>query len=163
MSEPTSRDYFHKARTVTASVLFAAALAATVGSLLDWIVVAEVPPTVPGDQLDRLPPFTGIELGDGWIVIGAAIIVLVSAFLIVLRGKFAGWALLGCIVIGGIAISNYRTVAEVHLALEGIGRDPRPGLGLTLVTIAGLVGAVAAAGAMAASPRAPSSYRRSTG
>jgi hypothetical protein len=163
MSEPSSRDYFHKARTVTATVLFAAGLAAIVGSLLDWIVVAEVPPSVPEDQMHRLPPFTGIEVDDGWVVIGAALVVLVSAFFIVLKGRFAGWALLGCIVIGGIAISNYRTVSEIHLALEGIGRDPRPGSGLTLVTVAGLVGSVAAAGAMAASPRPPSGYKRSTG
>ncbi len=148
----SSGDYFERARAVSASVLFAAAAAAIIGSVLDWVVVAQTPPDVPADQLDRLPPFTGIELGDGWYVIGAAIVVLISAFLIVMKGRYAWLAFLGCVVIGGIAISDYRNVGELHLQLEAIGRDPRPGVGLTLVAAAGLVGLIAAVGSIAASP-----------
>lgn len=154
MSRAPSGDYFERARAIAASVLFAAGAAAIIGSLLDWLVVEETPPRVPADQLDRLPPFTGIELGDGLFVIGAAVLVLISAFFIVLRGRSGyGWlAFLGCIVIGGIAISDYRNVTELHLKLDAIGVGPRPGLGLTLVAAAGLVGMVAAVASVAASP-----------
>lgn len=155
MSSSPTGDYFHKARSVSASVLFIAAVVAIVGSLLDWVVVADTPPEVPANQMHRLPPFSGTELGDGYVVIGAAVVVIVAAFFLVLRGGsgFAWLAFVGCIVIGGIAISDYRGVAELHLDLEGIGSSPSPGVGLTLVAAAGFVGLVAAVAAIAASPK----------
>lgn len=152
MSPSPSGDYFERARAISASVLFAAAAAAIIGSVLDWVVVEATPPDVPSDQLDRLPPFTGLELGDGWVVIAAALVVIVSAFFIVLRGRFAWLAFAGSVVIGGIAISDYRGVEDIHLDLEGIGRGPRPGLGLTLVAAAGVIALIASAASIAASP-----------
>lgn len=140
---------------IAATILFAAGAAAIVGALLDWFVVEEVPPDVPANQAHRLPPFSGVELGDGYVVIGAAVLVIASAFLIVLRtGSGPAWlAFLGCIVIGGIAISDYRGIQELHVELEAIGRDPSPGFGLTLVAIAGFVGLVGSVAAIAASPK----------
>lgn len=152
MSRSPSGDYFERVRAISASILFAAAAAAIIGSVLDWVVVDATPPDVPADQVDRLPPFTGIELGDGWVVIGAAIVVAISAFFIVLKGKFAWLAFLGSIVIGGIAISDYRGIADIHLELEAIGRGPRPGLGLTLVAAAGVIALIASVAAIAGSP-----------
>lgn len=152
MSRSSSGDYFERARAISASVLFAAAAAAIIGSVLDWVVVDAAPPDVPEGQLDRLPPFTGLELGDGWFVIVAAVVVAISAFFIVLKGRFAWVAFLGSVVIGGIAISDYRGAGDLHVELEGIGRGPRPGLGLTLVAAAGLIALVASVGAIAASP-----------
>lgn len=163
MSSPQSGDFFEKARAVAASVLFACGAAAIIGSLLDWVTVEAQPPDVPADQLHRLPPFSGIEIGDGWVVIGAASLVLVCAFFIVIKGRsrYAWLAFLGCIVIGGISISDYRGIDELHLSLEAIGRGPRPGLGLTLVAAAGLIGLAASVAAVAASPSGTQS--RSTG
>ena len=159
MSPSPPRDPFDKARAIGASVLFAAGVAAIVGSLLDWVVVAETPPEVPANQLHRLPPFSGTELGDGYVVIGAAIVVILSAFLLVVRrgSGFAWLAFLGCIVIGGIAFADYRGVQQLHTDLEGIGTQPAPGAGLTLVAVAGFVGLVGAVSAIAASPKARSS------
>lgn len=155
MPSSPNGDYFERARSIAASVLFAAAAAAIIGSLLDWVVVAETPPEVPANQAHRLPPLSGLDVGDGYAVIAAALVVIVSAFFIVLRSSsgFAWLAFLGCIVIGGIAISDYRGIHELHLDLDAIGRDPRPGVGLTLVAAAGFVGLVGAVAAIAASPK----------
>ena len=152
MSHSTPGDYFERARAISASVLFAAAAAAIIGSVLDWVVVDATPPDVPSDQADRLPPFTGLEIGDGWFVIGAAVVVLISAFFIVSKGSYAWLAFLGSVVIGGIAIADYRRVADIHLELEAIGRGPRPGLGLTLVAAAGVIALIASVACIAATP-----------
>lgn len=159
----SSGGYFERLRAISASVLFAAATAAIIGSLLDWVVVDATPPEVPTDQLDRLPPFTGLEIGDGWFVIAASIVVVISAFFIVLKARLAWLAFLGSVVIGGIAISDYRGVADLHLELEGIGRGPRPGLGLTLVAAAGVIALIASVASIAASPSSSRDQRRSTG
>jgi hypothetical protein len=152
MSGSPPGDYFERARAIAGSVLFAAATAAIIGSILDWVIVAQEPPVVPTDQLDRLPPFTGLEVGDGWFVIAAAVVVLLSAFFIVMKAKLAWLAFFGSVIIGGIAISDYRGIADLHLELEGIGRDPAPGLGLTLVAAAGVIALIASVAAIAASP-----------
>lgn len=155
MSSSPTRDYFDKARAIAGTIMFAAGAVAIAGAVLDWLVVQEVPPNVPADQAHRLPPFSGTELGDGYVVIGAAVVAIVAAFFVVLRrGSGPAWvAFLGFIVIGGIAISDYRGIQELHLQLEAIGARPRPGVGLTLVAIAGFVGLVGSVGAIAASPR----------
>lgn len=113
------------------------------------------PPVVPSDQLDRLPPFTGLEVVDGWYVIGAAALLLVSAFMIVLKktSLYAWMAFIASMTIGGIAISDYRGIEELHLDMEGIGRAPTQGMGLTLVAVAGLIALIASVAAVAASPR----------
>lgn len=155
MSPPSTGDFFERARAVAASVLFAAGAAAVIGSFLDWVTVEAVPPEVPEQQSHRLPPFSGLELGDGWVVLAAGIVMLFAAFFIVARGTsgFAWLAFLASIVIGGIAISDYRGITEVHLDMEGIGTDPSPGLGLTLVAAAGIIGLIGSVGAIAASPK----------
>ena len=155
MSAPHARDYFDKARLVSASVLFAAGVAAIAGAMLDWVVVDQTPPEVPANQLHRLPPFSGLELGDGYVVLAAGGVVVLSAFMLVARGTsgFAWLAFLGCIVIGGIAFADYRGVEQLHVDLEGIGSSPGPGAGLTLVAAAGFVGLVGAVSAIAATPK----------
>lgn len=154
MSSPTTGDYFERVRAITASVLFAAGAAAVIGAILDWVTVESVPPVVPAEQSHRLPPFSGLELGDGWVVLGAGAVMLLAAFFVVTRGT-SGWAwlaFLASIVIGGIAISDYRSIDEVHLDMEGIGTGVNPGLGLILVAAGGFVGLLASVAAIAASP-----------
>lgn len=157
MSPPGTGDFFERARAIAASVLFAAGAAAVIGSFLDWVTVEAVPPEVPGQQSHRLPPFSGLELGDGWVVLGAGVVMLVGAAFIVVKGTsgYAWLTFLASVVIGGIAISDYRGIEEVHLEMEGIGTGPNPGLGLTLVAAAGIIGLIASVGAIAASPGRP--------
>ena len=157
MSSPGTGDFFERARAIAASLLFAAGAAAIIGSLLDWVTVETVPPEVPPEQAHRLPPFTGLELGDGWVVLVAGVVILLAAFLVVMKGTsgVAWLAFLASVVIGGVAISDYRGIDEVHLDMEGIGSGARPGLGLTLVVAAGIIGLIASVGAIAASPSQP--------
>ena len=154
MSFVQTGDYFDKARSIAASVLFASGAAAIIGAVLDWITVRERPPNVPSDQLDRLPPLSGIEVVDGWYVIGAAAIIWVSAFFIVLRRRaFYSWlAFVASMVTGAIAVADYRDIDGLLSDVEGIGRGPEPGIGLLLVTAAAFVGMVAAVAGVAASP-----------
>jgi hypothetical protein len=157
MSQAQTGDYFDRARSVAASVLFAAGAAAIIGAVLDWVTVEERPPNVPSGQLDRLPPLTGIEVEDGWYVIGAAGIILGSAFFIVLRGQalYSWLAFLASMIIGAIAVADYRDVDGLLSEAEGIGRGPRPGVGLLLVAAAAFVGMAAAVAGVAASPSRP--------
>jgi len=150
-------DYFDRARGVAASALFAAGAGAILGSLLEWVTVEDRPPTVPNDQLDRLPPLSGIEVTDGWYVIAAATVIVVSAFALILR-KSSGWgwlAFLASMVIGAVAVADYRDIQGLFSEVEGIGRGPVPGLGLMLVIAAAFVGVIASVAAVAASPREP--------
>jgi len=157
MASPSTGDYFDRARAIAASVLFAAGAAAVIGSFLDWLTVEATPPRVPAEQSHRLPPFSGLELGDGWFVLAAGVVMLIGAFFIVVRGTsgYAWLTFFAAVVIGGIAISDFRGIAEVHLDMEGIGTDPTPGLGLTLVAAAGIIGLIGAVGAIAATPSRP--------
>jgi hypothetical protein len=154
MSFVQTGDYFDKARSIAASVLFASGAAAIIGAVLDWVTVEERPPNVPADQLDRLPPLSGIEVEDGWYVIGAAAVIWVSAFFIVLRRRaiYSWLAFVASIVIGAIAVADYRDVDGLLSDVEGIGRGPEPGVGLLLVAAAAFVGMVAAVAGVAASP-----------
>lgn len=157
MQPAGSRNYFDRARAVAASALFAAGAAAILGSLLEWVVVEDKPPSVPDDQLDRLPPLSGIEVTDGWYVIAAAALIVVSAFALILR-KRSGWGWLAFVsstVIGAVAVADYRDIEGLFSDVEGIGRGPVPGLGLMLVIAASFVGIVASVAGVAASPREP--------
>ena len=157
MQPAASRNYFDRARAVAASALFAAGAAAILGSLLEWVTVEARPPSVPEDQLHRLPPLTGTEVTDGWYVIGAAVVVIVSAFALVMR-KNSGWgwlAFVSSIVIGAVAVADYRDIEGLFSDVEGIGRGPVPGLGLMLVIASSFVGVVASVAGVAASPREP--------
>jgi hypothetical protein len=155
MQPADERNYFDKARAVAASALFASGAAAILGALLEWVTVEERPPTVPDDQLDRLPPLSGIEVTDGWYVIAAAAVVVISAFALILRKSSAwGWlAFAASMVIGAVAVADYRDIQGLFSDVEGIGRGPVPGLGLMLVVAASFVGVIAAVAAVAASPR----------
>ncbi len=153
MSRP-SRDYFDKARAVAALLLILAAAGATVGSLLDWVTITR-PERVPADQAHRLEPFAGVETTDGWIVIAGATIVLLSAALLLVRKRsLYGWvAFWASVVIGGIAIADYRGIDELSFVeMQRIG-EPAPAVGITLVAISAFIGIVGAVAGVAASPR----------
>jgi hypothetical protein len=73
------RDYFDRARLVAATGLFIAAVCLIVGCFLDWVTVDQLPDVIPADQAAKAEPFNGFDVRDGYIVAGAAIVLLVSA------------------------------------------------------------------------------------
>lgn len=157
-SNAAARDYFGRARAWAATGLFVAAGLCILGSFLDWVTIARLPQTIPADQAARAEPFNGLDIGDGWWTLAAGIALLISAVLLVLRehGRYAWWGFVAAMVAGGIAISDYRGIAEVFENWGGIGLGPQPGLGLSLIAVGSLVGLVASVAGIAATPkRAP--------
>lgn len=154
MSDVQTPDYFDKARSVAAAVMVAAAMAAVIGSLLDWVSI-EPPPIVPIEQEHKLEPFTGLDVNDGWVTAVAGIFVMAFTALLVTRRRafWAGLAFIASMVIGAVAVADYRGIRQIaYDEMDRIG-EVRPGVGLTLVAAAGFIGLIAAAAAVAATPR----------
>jgi hypothetical protein len=154
MSSSRPLDIFDRARSVSASILFACGLAAILGALLDWVTV-EPPQVVPPNQTSLLDPFSGIEATDGWFVIAAGAVVILSAAMLVLKATsgYAWIAFFASMVVGGIALADYRGLEDLfYREMDRIG-DPEPAIGLSLVAVAGIIGVIAAAAGVAASPR----------
>jgi hypothetical protein len=154
MSSSRPLDFFDKARSVAASTLFACGLAAILGSIHDWVTI-EPPEVVPAAESARLQPFNGLDATDGWFVLAGGVILIGAAALLVLRAKtgYAWIAFFSAMVIGAIAVADFRGMDELfYEQMDRIG-DPMPGIGLILVAVAGILGVIAAAGAVAATPR----------
>jgi len=159
-------DYFDRARSIASVALIMAAIAAIAGSLLDWVTIVPPPGLRPGADFGGAPveapvvtlPFSGLEAGDGRWVIGAGVVLLVAAILLVLRRRsFYAWiGLLASVVIGSIAFADFRAIGDSTSSLSrrmDIVGDARPAAGIVLVAIGALVGLVASAAGVAASPR----------
>ena len=154
MSDERTRDYFDKARSYCAAVLVAIGAAAILGSFLDWVTI-QAPAVIPADQASRLEPFNGIEAKDGLLIIGASVFVIFCAVMLVLRRRalWAWGAFLASMLIGGIAVADYRGIEQIFYdEMDRIG-DPAPAVGLTLVAAAGFIGLIAAAAGVAATPK----------
>lgn len=163
MSAQTSRgDYFDRARSAAVAGMIASAAAAILGALLDWVTITDRPPTVPSGQLERAQPVSGIEAGDGWWVIIAAVIILNAALMLWIRRNNAwAWvAFIAAVVIGGIGIGDYRSIANDESGLlqrlELIGVTDH-GIGILLVVAGALGGVIFSLIGVAASP-----YERKT-
>jgi hypothetical protein len=155
MSRPVARDFFDKARARVSAGLFIAGAVAIVGSLLDWVVFKLDPSALPNQ--DASLPISGLDVGgDGAVALGAGIALIVCAFLLVLRRRalYSGLALLASVVIGAIGISDYRGVADLAPNVR-VG-EARPGIGLTLVVFAAILGLIASVAGIAATPRTDS-------
>jgi hypothetical protein len=150
-----ARDYFERAQMWAGTGLFLAAALIILGSFLDWVTVDALPDRIPANQAARAEPFNGFDIGDGWWTLGAGVVLLACAVLIVLRpaSRYAWWAFVAAIVSGGIAISDYRGIAEVFADWGGIGRGPSAGIGLTLVAAGAFLGLISSVAAIAATPK----------
>jgi LPXTG-motif cell wall-anchored protein len=141
-------NYFDRARGVAVAILIAAAVAAIIGSLLEWVTIT--PPPTEAGRRQASEPFTGIEAGDGWYVIAAAVVLGLAAVGLYLRRRvlYAGIAFVAAIVIGAIAFADYRGIGEITSAISermNVVGDADPAAGIMLVAagaFAGLVGAV---------------------
>jgi hypothetical protein len=149
------RDYFDNARVWAALGLVLAATLLIVGSFLDWVTIERLPEVVPADQAERAEPFSGLDIGDGFVTGGAGIVIAISAALLILKAKssYAWLAFAAAIVGGGIAISDYRGIDQIFEDVQGIGRGITPGAGLTMVAAGALVGLVSAVAGIAATPK----------
>ncbi len=147
------RDYFERARAWAATGLFVSAGLLIIGSFLDWVMIEELPGTIPPDQVPRARPFNGFDIRDGYWTAIAGGILLVCAVMILLRARSARVAFVVAIVAGGIAISDYRGIAEVFDEFGGIGAGIEPGLGLTLVTVGAFLALLSSVAAIVATPK----------
>ena len=140
--------------------MIAGGLAAIVGAFLDWVTLT-LPPTVPADQRDRAVPFTGMDTDDGkWVLIGGAVLILCAVMLYIRRRSLWAWlGFLASVIVGTIAIADYRaigsTTSDLARQMDVVG-EPSPALGITLVAAAALIGLIASLAGVAASPSPPS-------
>ena len=154
MSEPP-RDFLERARLWSATGMFVAAGVLVAGSFMDWVTIAQLPERIPAEQAPRAQPVNGFDVGDGYAIAVAAVVIAACAMLLVLRarGGYAWTALAASIFAGGVAISDYRGVDALFEEVEGIGRGIDPGVGLTLVAAGAFLGLVSAVAGVAATPR----------
>ncbi len=138
--------------------MLAAAAAGAIGAILDWVTITRLPNVIPKSQLPNADPISGIETGDGWMVIIFAVTLLNAALLLwVRRSSLWGWlGFLSSVAIGAIAVADYRAISDQGSPfvqdLEVIGEFDH-GLGLLLVLAAGLLGIIFSLIGVAASPR----------
>ena len=163
--ETTGLDFFDRARRFAVAMLLLAGVAAIAGSSLDWVTITAPPPIHPQADFGanqvaleqpRTRPFSGLEAGDGYWVLGGGIVIVIAAGMLLIRprGRWALLAFLASLIIGAIAFADYRGVGDVSssiLTRMDIG-SARPGVGLTLVAAAGFLGIVGSAAAIAATP-----------
>jgi len=164
----TPRDIFDSAQKWAAALLVLAGALSVVGATLEWVEIS-VRPQVRSDvdfgdnqvqveELEPTQPFSGLEAGDGWFVLGAGVMMIIAAglFLVSRANRYAWLGFLAAVVIGSIAFTDYRGVGDftspISRRMEIVGKAV-PALGLTLVAAAGLIGLIGAVVGIAASPQ----------
>ena len=176
MDNAGGHNFFDVARKWAVAVMLAAGCAAILGSMLDWVTISARPALVEGSTFEgaenqpRQPkvtqPFSGIDAGDGWWTLAGGAGLAGSGLALLLRRRaLRGWTgILSSIVIGAVAIADFRGVGDLTSAIarrmDIVGRAD-PGLGLTLVAAAALAGMIGSVAGIAASPR-PEAIRDST-
>jgi hypothetical protein len=133
--------------------LLLAAILLVVGSLLDWVTIDRLPETIPADQARFAEPFNGLDVRDGYFTMGAGVLLALFAVGILVKGRYAWLAFLASVVAGAVAIADYRDIDGLFREQQGIGGGIDPGIGLTLVCAGALIGVIASATAIAATPR----------
>ncbi|MDQ3766599.1 MAG: hypothetical protein M3346_04555 [Actinomycetota bacterium] len=157
-------NFFDRVRSVAGAVLMASGAAAIVGSMLDWVTITPPPRVRPAFRdidlqgVKASEPFSGLEAGDGWWVIGAGVIMILAAGMLIGRRRslYAWIALLTAMVIGGITFADFRAIGDLGSGLSrrmDIVGQAKPALGITLVAASALVGIVASGAGIAATPR----------
>ncbi len=143
-------------------MLVGAGAASVIGSLMSWVTISPAGSVLrqfgEEDIKNVSEPFTGIEAGDGWWVLGAGVVTMISALLLLVtkRAGFGWIGFLASMLTGGIAFADFRSVTDVSSDLSrrmNVIGDADPALGLTLVAAAGVIGVLASAVGIMASPR----------
>ncbi|HEX2196429.1 MAG TPA: hypothetical protein VHJ76_05840 [Actinomycetota bacterium] len=158
--------FFDKARRFAAAGIVLAGLGAITGSLLEWAVITErdVAPNIDfGEQTDEIEPgqgepFAGVEDRDGRLTLAGGVALVAAAVALVLRKRssFAWLAFWIALAVGGIAFADYRSLGDATTGISSrheLGAEANPGVGLTLVAAAGMLGVISAVAGVAATPR----------
>ena len=163
---PNGQDYFDRARLFAAFALVVTGTLAIAGCFLTWITFSlDEPAGISTDQTASAP-ISGTKVSDWKVVLVAGLIVVVCAVLLAFRQRsLYGWlCFIASIVIGGVAVADYRGLGDptsgflrgleesLHTTVQG---DAEPGIGLTLIAIAGVGGLIASVVAIAATPNHP--------
>ncbi len=164
MAWSPARDYFERARAWAVMVMVAAGAVAAIGSALDWVTITARPELREGVDFDNrvapprvTEPFTGLEAGDRWWSLAGGVGLLLSgvALGITKRSTWAWTGLLGAVLIGAVATSDYRGIGDLSSSIShrmDIVGAAEPGLGITLVVGAALAGLLGSVLGIAASP-----------
>lgn len=164
MQRTAGLDFFDKARIWAGIVVLLAGLVAVLGSVVDWVTVTPPPEPPAGVDFEEQPfatdessaPFNGLEAGDGWVTLAAGGFEMAAGLLLIGRRR-GGWlGVLATIPMGAVAISIYKQLgsptSDLMERTNTVG-DADPGLGLTLIAGAALVGLIASVIGVAATPK----------
>ncbi len=158
MSDPSPSDTFlDRARSIASVVIFVAGVLALVGSLLDWVVITELPGRIPADQRDQALPFAGIEADDGIITAscGAAMVLLPIGLVLRRRSLYAWLTFMAAVTAGAVSIGAYRSIQDLFAhELDRIG-EAEPAFGLSVVIAGGVLGVIGSVAGIAATPYTP--------
>jgi hypothetical protein len=160
---PTAPDFFDRARVAAASALVVMGALAIVGCFLKWVTFSLDEPGGTTTSQSPTAPIAGTKVSDWKVVLVAGALVVVCAFLLAIRKRslYAWICFLASIVIGAIAVADYRGLGDptsgflrgleraLHTTVQG---KAQPGIGLTLVAIAGVGGLIASVVGIAATP-----------
>lgn len=164
MQRTEGLDFFDRARIWAGVIVLLAGLVAVLGSVVDWVTVTPPPDPPPGIDFEEKPfaadensdPFNGLEAGDGWATLAAGGVEMVAGLLLIGKRR-GGWlGVLATVPMGAVAISVYKQLgsptSELMERTKTVG-DADPGLGLTLIAGAALVGLIASVIGVAATPK----------
>jgi hypothetical protein len=160
---PTAPDFFDRARVAAAVALVVTGALAIVGCFLKWVTFSLDEPAGTTTSQRPTAPIAGTKVSDWKVVLVAGVLVIACALLLALRKRsFYAWVcFLASIVIGGIAVADYRGLGDptsgflrglehaLHITIQG---KAQPAIGLTLVAIAGVGGLIASVVGIAATP-----------
>jgi hypothetical protein len=160
---PNAPDFFDRARAAAAVALVVTGSLAVAGCFLRWVTFSLDEP--PGTTTTQQPsaPIAGTKVSDWKVVLVAGAVVIVCAILLAIRKRslYAWICFLASMVIGAIAVADYRGLGDptsgflrgleraLHTTVQG---KAQPGIGLTLVAIAGVGGLIVSVVGIAATP-----------
>jgi hypothetical protein len=160
---PTAPDFFDRARVAAATALIVTGALAIVGCFLKWVTFSLDEPTGTTTSQKPTAPIAGTKVSDWKVVLVAGALVIICALLLAIRKRsFYAWVcFLASMVIGAIAVADYRGLGDptsgflrgleraLHTTVQG---KAQPGIGLTLIAVAGVGGLIASVIGIAATP-----------
>jgi hypothetical protein len=160
---PAGRDFFDRARSFSAVALVVMGTFAIIGCFLDWVTFSLDEPAGTTTRQSPSSPIAGTKVSDWKVVFAGGVVVIVCAALLVIRkrGLYAWICFIASIIIGAIAVADYRGLGDptsgflrglertLHTTIQG---QAHPALGLTMIAVAGVGGLIASVIGIAATP-----------